>query len=464
MFGLPRVSTLETSQSTISDEATARSSLSIFSNAFLEDDAQEDPRRTALLQKHALAGTVCTSPNVHMARQSSLSALPAVGRAEVSVGLKLGQGFCGVVHEVEKVYLLPDNDANEFLLHLHSSCSPPQNSERARTSISSGCSHMGKSRNMIANNCSTKCGIKRYAVKSVSLTKTKCSDDPQASDIERAILDLASEAYFLAAAEHQHIVRIRAVSQKPIGHPHFFFLMDKLTSTLDGQLESWKLAVRKKGLPTIWSKMAGFQGTNKRRNTNSSWSRRVKVAVEISSAIAHLHSKQIMHRDLKPENIGFNAKGDACIFDLGLATEFRPAEDGAHHSDKRHYTACVGTKRYMAPENYCGRPYNESVDVYSFGVLLWEILQLKKPFEGMANEHFAALVMHRGIRPHPLLPAHIDPVLRALVPQCWSEISDDRPKAESVHSTLLCVLRDDQAGETGKISKARGGVFIARSA
>lgn len=85
----------------------------------------------------------------------------------------------------------------------------------------------------------------------------------------------------------------------------------------------------------------------------------------------------------------------------------------------------AGSKRFMAPEVCHGLLYNEKVDVYSFGIVLWEICSLRKPFSGMTvADHFREVIVG-GLRPplDPRWPAGLNHLLQA----CWSEDPDHRP-------------------------------------
>ena len=120
------------------------------------------------------------------------------------------------------------------------------------------------------------------------------------------------------------------------------------------------------------------------------------VAAEIAAGFAYLHRKNILYRDTKPQNIGLDHNGHAKIFDLGLAKEL-------HDGDRRKHTGNCGTKRYMSPE--CGRfeHYGLSSDVYSFSLLLWEILSLERPFAKLTAKDFSDKVYYGNKRPNILM-------------------------------------------------------------
>ena len=85
----------------------------------------------------------------------------------------------------------------------------------------------------------------------------------------------------------------------------------------------------------------------------------------------------------------------------------------------------TGSLRYMAPEVADALPYNHKADVYSFGIILWELNAGKKPFAGLTREMFYEQVVHGGERPP--LNNKWPPELCKLISSCWSIEIDDRP-------------------------------------
>lgn len=99
-------------------------------------------------------------------------------------------------------------------------------------------------------------------------------------------------------------------------------------------------------------------------------------------------------------------------------------------------TGDTGSPRYMAAEVALNKPYNETCDVYSFSILLWQILKLETPFEGYSLSMFAKKVVKGGARPKPdeKWPKEIQELMRT----GWGE-PQTRPSMED----LCCILRDE---------------------
>ncbi|RZS16980.1 hypothetical protein BHM03_00049062 [Ensete ventricosum] len=117
----------------------------------------------------------------------------------------------------------------------------------------------------------------------------------------------------------------------------------------------------------------------------------VGFALDIARAMECLHSHGIIHRDLKPENLLLTAdQRTVKLVDLGLAREETLTE---------MMTAETGTYRWMAPEHGEKKHYNHKVDVYSFAIVLWELLHNRLPFEGMSNLQAAYAAAFKVVSP-----------------------------------------------------------------
>jgi serine/threonine protein kinase len=92
-------------------------------------------------------------------------------------------------------------------------------------------------------------------------------------------------------------------------------------------------------------------------------------------------------------------------------------------------SGATGTVRYMAPEVYLSRSYNEKVDVYSFAIVLWEMVARRQPFCGMNSEDFKNEVVLGGLRPE--LDPNWPPCLIDLLNSCWDPDPNSRPEFNS---------------------------------
>ncbi|MBS0622976.1 MAG: protein kinase [Verrucomicrobia bacterium] len=112
----------------------------------------------------------------------------------------------------------------------------------------------------------------------------------------------------------------------------------------------------------------------------------VPVFMGVCQAVAYAHHRGVIHRDLKPENIMVGAYGEVYILDWGLAKQFQETEEeGAieelQQGDLTAIGKIFGTVAYMAPERALGHPASTLSDIYSLGVILYEILTLNLPFQ-----------------------------------------------------------------------------------
>jgi len=151
------------------------------------------------------------------------------------------------------------------------------------------------------------------------------------------------------------------------------------------------------------------------------------MAKSLADALDHLHTKMhgeamIIHRDLKPENLGIASDGTLKLFDFGLC---RCVRKRSGTSEAYTMTGNTGSIRYMAPEVVLNKPYNEKVDVYSFGVLIWTLARNKHPYRGMTMGEHRARVIEGGERPK--LEDGWPKDFRDLLTACWHQLGRARP-------------------------------------
>ena len=202
----------------------------------------------------------------------------------------------------------------------------------------------------------------------------------------------------------------------------YFILLDRLQDTLEDRIARW-------GKAAVGGSASG-NGVVVKSNKAAPSLGQIKTACSITDALSYLHSKNIVFRDLKPANIGFDSRGVLKLFDFGFAIGLN--DDSSNN--KQLYDIC-GTPRYMAPEVRLGLGYSLPVDIHSFGILLWEICSLKKPFGNIkSSEEFRKSVFEKGVRPK--LARYWPQVLKDTMCGCWCSKPRERPMMEVVTTRL----------------------------
>jgi dipeptidyl aminopeptidase/acylaminoacyl peptidase len=153
----------------------------------------------------------------------------------------------------------------------------------------------------------------------------------------------------------------------------------------------------------------------------------LEVARQLSAALEEAHEKGIVHRDLKPANVKLTPDGKVKVLDFGLAKGWTGDASGAVSSDlsqsptlARTGTVAgliLGTAAYMSPEQARGRPVDRRTDIWSFGVVLYEMLSGRALFAGETVSDVLAGVLAREIDWAPL-PAQTPPSVRRLLGRC----------------------------------------------
>ncbi|GAB4826963.1 hypothetical protein Ancab_033844 [Ancistrocladus abbreviatus] len=198
------------------------------------------------------------------------------------------------------------------------------------------------------------------------------------------------EVTFLSRLYHLNIIKFVAACKKP---PVYCVITEYLS---EGSLRSYLHKLECKSLPL---------------------QKLIAIALEIARGMEYIHSHGIIHRDLKPENVLINEGFHMKIADFGTACE-------EAHCD--HLADDPGTYRWMAPEMIKHKQYGRKVDVYSFGLILWEMVAGHIPYEDMNPIQAAYAVVNKNLR--PTLPAECPPAMRALIEQCWSSQPEKRPE------------------------------------
>lgn len=158
------------------------------------------------------------------------------------------------------------------------------------------------------------------------------------------------------------------------------------------------------------------------------WNIRIRIATDIASGLAFLHSKQIWHRDIKSLNVLLDANMGARLTDFGLS-KVKNETKSKTLATKTSKDA-VGTVQWMAPELFRLKPtYTQKSDVYSLGITFWELASRKIPYADSIQAAISGFVQ-QGERED--IPADCPPKLAHLIQQCWAGNPEERPTAEKV--------------------------------
>ncbi|CAI5476485.1 unnamed protein product [Closterium sp. Yama58-4] len=155
--------------------------------------------------------------------------------------------------------------------------------------------------------------------------------------------------------------------------------------------------------------------------------RALHLALQVAEGLRYLHARNIVHRDLKTDNLLLDQKLRVVkIADFGVSR----VEPGDCSMKRR-----TGTFGYMAPEVLKEQPYDHKADVYSYGVVLWEIVTCGNPFlfEGLKPEQVCCMV-NQGLRPD--VPSWCPPALADLMRRCWHHMPARRPDMSEVVERL----------------------------
>ncbi|KAM7500683.1 hypothetical protein LguiA_025097 [Lonicera macranthoides] len=215
------------------------------------------------------------------------------------------------------------------------------------------------------------------------------------------------EVTLLSRLHHQNVIKFVAACRKP---PVFCIITEYLP---EGSLRAYLHKLEQKSLPL---------------------QKLVTIALDIARGIEFIHSQGVIHRDLKPENILINQDFKLKIADFGIACEEAYCDSLVDDP---------GTYRWMAPEMIKRKSYGRKVDVYCFGLILWEMVTGTIPYEDMSPVQAAFAVVNKNLR--PTIPRDCPPAMRALIEQCWSLQPEKRPEfwqvvkvLEQFESSLAC--------------------------
>ena len=194
----------------------------------------------------------------------------------------------------------------------------------------------------------------------------------------------------------------------------------------------------------------------------------VSIALHMARALAAAHAQGVLHRDLKPENVLHTPDGGIKVVDFGLA-RFEPGAVIGEAEALTRPGALPGTPGYMAPEVLRGDPVDARADQFSFGVLLYELVAGKHPFEGTDDITTVARILEtEPAGPGPARPECPEPLVRVIT-TCLAKAPRDRYRTtaalvaalEAARDAVEAVAADTVRHAPEDVEPARGGAGAA---
>jgi Tol biopolymer transport system component len=244
------------------------------------------------------------------------------------------------------------------------------------------------------------------------------------------------EATTTSGLNHPHIVTVHDVGE----HDGRQYIVSELVD--GGTLEDWSAASR-----------------------HRTWRQCVELVTGVADGLAAAHAAGVLHRDVKPGNILIGANGYAKLADFGLAKLVDSGAPGAAQASAGRTTRAgvvVGTVAYMSPEQTTGQPLDARSDVFSFGIVLYELLAGRRPFEAANDLGVLKAIAHEDPAP---LPDTVPELLRMAVDKALEKEPADRYQTmQDLVADLRRVARKSASSHAVTAAPRRRTVYASTAA
>lgn len=231
------------------------------------------------------------------------------------------------------------------------------------------------------------------------------------------------EAKAASSLNHPAVIQIHEIAQD--GDAHFISMEYVDGETLEAHLAKGKLEIREA----------------------------MRIALTIADALQAAHSKGIVHRDIKPSNIMMSNSGQVKILDFGLAKLQTSAGEITPSSEVPTKTSSgivIGTPLYMSPEQALGKDLDQRSDIFSFGVLLYEMFSGQKPFSGADLKAVIGQILYREPEQVQSLRTDLPPDLNLIIARCLQKEPSERYQDMAAVRNDLQIVQNQLTGESAQ--------------
>ena len=298
-------------------------------------------------------------------------------------------------------------------------------------------------------------------LKSIYVVKVaKMKSEGSLSAFEAKLSALENETDVLRNLNHPSIIKMKGLpisyylAEKCFSNMPFprsscsFIMMEKVHEMLQERIEFWKKAYRRVMNPVL-TMIIDRRGVKHKHLLIEQF----KAAVELASAVEYLHINNYLHGDLVPSNIGFSNSGSLVLFNFDHSL---PLNSTTIPCNPDVICEEVGNFIYHCPTLIKGGKYKESSEVYSFAMILYEILSLKQPFLSLSHEDFRYCESLSGY--YPQIPETWPLGVQTLISKGWNVNESKRPSMTEIHKILQQEMR---WATNGRIAEDLASPFIS---